>query len=483
MNEKMTPYEAMLRLIEEHNKGVRHAERWTAEGKNRGSRILALARKNDPFYYGQDWQLGPAEWFAELFVKLGYENKRVHLRHLHYVASGEEPNPDTGEKHQELLPDGSPYENTEANWSFLTDAAKYARGLGLVDPDLIVNRRGPRPMLFGPDEPASDPVVDLKQPTLWLPSIDVGDLAPLHLGGHARPEGYDYDTSLEPSLIECWVEKDLDEEDDPLIEAICREEGVNLIKGIGFMTIASFHQILARRAKLNKPLRILYLSDFDPAGRFMPNSPARHIEFVLREMSEEEKPDIRLRHLALTAEQVRDLDLPRIPIKPSDKRKEEFERLYGAGATELNALMHERRIVETEHMIRKAISDLRDSDLRTKLFRASQEARQALGAEYERRMNWPQKALQLIEEQAAEIGQKYVEEMQDLANRLDEELAPLEAVRERVLQAARRKLEGIEEAELPEIKDLAEEDEDAAEGWLYDSRRSYFEQLDYYKGR
>ena len=206
-----------------------------------------------------------------------------------------------------------------------------------------------------------------------------------------------------------------------------------------------------------------------PRGRFWPEK--------------RRAPDIRLRHLALTAEQVRDLDLPRIPIKDSDKRKAEFEKLYGVGATELNALMHERRIAETEEMLRGAISDLRDSGLRSKLFRVSQEARESLEAKYERRMNWPQKALQLIEEQAAEIGQKCVEEMQALANRLEEELAPLEEARERVLQAARRKLDGIEQTEVPAIKDLAEEDEDAAEGWLYDSRRSYFEQLAHYKGR
>jgi len=76
-------------------------------------------------------------------------------------------------------------------------------------------------------------------------------------------------------------------------------------------------------------------------------------------------------HLALTAEQVRELGLPRIPIKESDRRKTNFERKYGAGATELNALMQPHRRSETEEMIRDAIHALRDEDLRTKLVRAS----------------------------------------------------------------------------------------------------------------
>ncbi len=38
-----------------------------------------------------------------------------------------------------------------------------------------------------------------------------------------------------------------------------------------------------------------------------------------------------------------------------------------------------------------------------------------------------------------------------------------------------------EEVELPVA--VAEEPEDAAEGWLFDSRRDYLEQLENYKGR
>ncbi len=37
----------------------------------------------------------------------------------------------------------------------------------------------------------------------------------------------------------------------------------------------------------------------------------------------------------------------------------------------------------------------------------------------------------------------------------------------------------LEELELPTVE--AEEPEGAAEGWLFDSRRDYFEQLRYYK--
>jgi hypothetical protein len=58
----------------------------------------------------------------------------------------------------------------------------------------------------------------------------------------------------------------------------------------------------------------------------------------------------------------------------------------------------------------------------------------------------------------------------------------LAGLNEGVPQGARRKVEGLEEdIDLPEVE--AEEPEDAAEGWLFDSRRDYLEQLQHYKKR
>ena len=177
-------------------------------------------------------------------------------------------------------------------------------------------------------------------------------------------------------------------------------------------------------------MRILYLSDFDPAGEHMPVGPARHIEFAIRNLPE--KPDMRLHHLALTHPQVKERDLPRIPIKDSDTRKENFERKRGVGATELNAMMSETRIEDFEEILRSAVVALRDAELTTKLRRASREADALVDEEVERRMHWPHRALELLEEQAREIGERYTEELQDIADRLAEEMSPLEERYERV---------------------------------------------------
>jgi hypothetical protein len=474
---KRTPYEETKARLERLNLGVRRGERWTVEGE-RG--ILAMARSNDPFYAGQGWQQEEAQWFADLFRRLGFEGRRVHVRYVHYVASGEEPNPATGEKQQQRLPGGSPYENTAENWVFIQRASKSARNMGLVEPRSIIDRRTPRPFLNAPEEPPGTPGVEVREPSIWFPSIDVDELEPLYEEGGAYPTGYDYEVAFEPSLVEMWMEKSLDEADDPIIEDLCRGEGINLITGIGFMTISSIYELLERRARLKKPLRILYLSDFDPAGTHMPGAPARHIEFALRDM--EERPDIRLHHLALTEDQVRELELPRIPIKDSDLRKAGFEAKHGEGATELNALMHETRRAHTEAMLREAIRGLRDDTLPDRLRVAQWEAQTILDEELERRLRWPRRALELIEEQAQEVGERFVEELRDISDRLAEEIAPLEERADRVLRGARRRLTGLEEdIDLPEVE--GEEPLGAASGWLFDSRRDYLEQLDHYKQR
>ncbi len=469
-----TPYERTKKLLENLNIGVPRGERFTVDGERS---VLAMARKNDPFYAGQDWQRQDAAWFAELFHRLGFGGRRVHLRFMHYVASGEEASPDTGEKQAERLPDGTPYENTEENWKYMQEASKYARNMGLVDPRNIVDQRTPRPFFNVPSEPAETPYILVSEPELRLPTLEVSALEPRLAPASANSYGYEYDVAREPSLIELWMEKNLDNEDDPVIEGLCEELGVNLVTGIGFMTISSVYSLLERRAKLDKPLRILYLSDFDPAGKAMPVSPARHIEFAIRNM--DPRPDIRLHHLALTEEQVRKHRLPRIPIKESDLRKPGFEKRHGVGAVELNAMMHEMRVADFEEILRSAVLSLRDEHLPQKLREAEREADALLEEEIEGRLRWPQRALGILEARAREIGERYVEELQDIAARLEEDMAPLEAAAERVRLGVRRRLEGLEDTELPQVE--AEEPPDAADSWLFDSRRTYLAQLRHYK--
>ena len=86
----------------------------------------------------------------------------------------------------------------------------------------------------------------------------------------------------------------------------------------------------------DRPIRILYVSDFDGAGANMPVAAARKIEWFAR--NQDEPLDIQLHPIVLTHDQCVEYELPRTPAKESDSRAAGFTERFGEGYTELDAL-------------------------------------------------------------------------------------------------------------------------------------------------
>jgi len=492
---KQYPYEEMRACLEEMNFGVPRAARWTVGGSNPERRILAMDKNSDPFYAGQGWQREAGEWFAE-FHRRRVGDRRLHIRALFYIATGEDPSPLTGEVEATYLPDGSRFEKTADNWAWFQAAAKHARNMELVNARLILDKKRSRVTENARASESGPPTVEYSEPRISLPDAysALASFAP----ATAEPRTSmfaGYVRRKVPSVVEVWVEKDLDEADRPVVESVCQRMGANLVVGSGYMTISSAYALLERTKADELPVRVLYLSDFDDAGVHMPVSPARHIEFAIRHM--DPKPDVRLYHLALTAEQILEQEIPRkIPTSKKEEEKigrlKNFEARHGVGTVELNTLTDPTRADWFERLLRNAIRALRDPELREKERRAEAEAERMVAEELERQMRWPHKALELIAEQAQEKGARFAEDRaaieqkaQELADmrleldrKIDAELGPLEERAEGVLQAARRRLAHLDELELPTVE--AEEPEGAAEGWLFDSRRDYLEQHRWY---
>ncbi len=427
--------------------------------------LLVLARQNDPFFAGSPTARAMAEWFAELWRRFGYTTG-VHLRRVHYqlVSLGD------ATKHN-----GSPYENTEADWNYLLSAGKHARYLGLVDPEAFVDRRNPEPRVFLPSGSGEKPGWRYEFPWWPLPRINADLAADLDW---ELPwfwvKGYDYSEALQPYHLEVWVEKSTMND---VLEPLCRRYGVNLVTGVGFLSITSVVELLKRVRLYGKPCRILYISDFDPAGDLMPTAVARQIEYWLDFYGL--NADIKLKPIALTRDQVLAYRLPRVPIKDSDRRKGSFEERYGEGAVELDALEalypgKLARIVE-DHILQ-----FRDEDLPRKLSEAREEAREELRAWWEARVEPYRGELEGLKVQVEEVARKYQARLEELAREMEEELAPYAAK----LESLRRAVEEAVASIAPELPELPEP-EAAPEGedWLFDSGRSYFEQLAVYKMR
>jgi hypothetical protein len=133
--------------------------------------------------------------------------------------------------------------------------------------------------------------------------------------------------------IELWCEKTTM---NSILLAIARERRLNVITGPGFQSLTGAWRLIERAKRSGRPVRILYISDFDKAGQHMPVAVARQIEFIIRRNNLD--LGIQLIPVALTHDQCIEYTLPRTPIKDSVKGKEAFEERYGEGATELDAL-------------------------------------------------------------------------------------------------------------------------------------------------
>ena len=270
-------------------------------------KLLALAPQNDPFYVGTKGNVEKAEWLANIYREQGSPSQ-VHIRRIHYFLVSRE---------DIQKPNGEPYENTENDWEYLSKATKYARYLGLVPIDNFVDRRNPEPHINASYR-ANTGVDEIK--------ID-----PEQIAESIAELFYPYNPQHALAYhLEIWAEKSTQND---IILPMARQYRANVVTGLGELSITAVNQLMQRIEQADKPVRIFYISDFDPAGETMPISVARKIEYL-----SETSKDIKLKPLMLTKEQCVEYNLPRTPIKESDKRKGGFETRHGAGATELDAL-------------------------------------------------------------------------------------------------------------------------------------------------
>jgi hypothetical protein len=221
-----------------------------------------------------------------------------------------------------------------------------------------------------------------------------------------------------------------------------------------------------RVARLQKPTRILYISDYDPAGRNMPRQVGRQLQFWLERYAQDvdiSSADIRLEPIVLTAEQAEGY-----PTAPdSDSVELDALEVYSPGRL--------RRIV------RQAVSQFRDPDLRRKVAQAEQEAQELVEAEAEQAVSEDLETLENIKAEAEEIYARYRPALEALAAELNAELEPLDRRVEVTQQAMSDKLQALrDDLHLPEGEP---EDAPEDEGWLFESSRDAREQLRIFKER
>ncbi|MCL4295232.1 MAG: hypothetical protein KJ077_05870 [Anaerolineae bacterium] len=451
--------------------------------------LCALSPKNDPFYTGRPSEVIAAEWFAELWNKFGYR-RGVHLRRVHYQIVSQNPPVNR--------PDGSRYENTETCWDYLNEAAKWARYLHLVSPAAFVDRRNPEAVVnaYWPkpgDWNYEDPTPDYSV-TEWddeeyeLPELPALPGLPEALPDLPSFEVSGYQGIQQAFHVEVWCEKTTMND---VLGPLCQRYGVNLVTGAGELSITAVVDFMRRAQAAERPARILYVSDFDPAGMGMPISVARKIEYFQRNEGFHEL-DIRLQPVVLTTDQVERYTLPRVPVKDTDLRKANFEAAYGQGQVELDAL-EALYPGELARIMRQAILQYHDPTLTGRALEQREALRGALRGEIEAVLeDYTPNLNELAADYFALMAnfnvtrEEFADLIRDFQPKIDAYQEQLEAIKDRwgeVYDDIRLDLT-LKQFDLGELFPLPEPNlPEEPDGSLYDSRREYLDQLQAYKAQ
>ncbi|MEO6624975.1 MAG: hypothetical protein ABIN37_09100 [Burkholderiaceae bacterium] len=311
--------------------------------------FTVMSAATDPYRIDTEANHRDAQWLADAWNRLRL--RKIHARGLHYAL--------LSLRELTMLNRGG-YENTDENWIFLQRIVGYARWLGYIDFDAIVDERNAGPELYEAPYVAHpgvyidrDVLVPYETPT--LPSIEAACEPP-----HAR-QAY--------KLVIIGEKASLGH----VLRPICRRFEADLVLPTGELSTTLLQGIVSRAADDGRPCRIFYLSDFDPSGLHMPVEVSRKIQALCD--LKFQALDIEVRRCALLADQVRTLGLPETPMKATEKRAGKWRERFGCEQTEIDALA----TLQPEVLVNIVERDLQpyfDSTLQRRQRQAYETARQ-----------------------------------------------------------------------------------------------------------
>jgi hypothetical protein len=444
-------HQARLRL---DYTGLNELAKWLG----RPVKSLIWQYDTDPFYAESPARLAWAQWFADLWERFGFQHG-VHLRRIHYrLVSQDEPILDAN---------GRPYVNHINCWSDLKSASRDARYLDLVPIDAFIDQRADEAVIYLVNseqhaELSIDEVNEANPPSL----LRVSGFLP-------EPPEYQFTPAKVDQRyhVEIWAEKTTVSD---ILVPLAQEFGLNLVMGAGDLSLTHCHQFIERVVASGRPARILYVSDFDPAGRNMPIPVARKIDFLIRRRRLE--LDIQLRPVALTHEQCVEHQLPRTPLKDTAHGKDRFEERFGTGATELDALeaLHPGLL---ESILREEIERYHDTGLDDAVEEVADEFMERLERTREEILDRYDAELEAARGERHALADQCNAELDPIIEKYEakftENADSYNAILGTVATGMGREAPHLDEIEWPEPTEGDEDDNP-----LFDSTRDYVEQMD-----
>lgn len=415
--------------------------------------LLALTEQNDPFYAGLPSRREAAEWFADLWTRFGFQPGSYLRRHHYNLVSQKIP---------VLKPNGEIYINTVPDSDFMNKAARDAGYLKLIPEDAFSDHRNAEAVIHTEYPFTSTPKAAFGGETpdfnAWVSNTDI--MLPYLVGtGGSVPQPY---------LVEVWIEKSTMND---IIEPLARKLRFNFVSGIGETSTVRTREALERVTDDGRPARIFYISDFDPGGRSMPMAMARKLQWYIddrRTRDPEFNVDVTLKSIALTPEQCARYELPRIPLKETERRADKFEARFGEGATELDALeaLHPG---ELARIIRREVERYIDKGLDSRVY--------AVSSDFKRTVRQIEEEV-LERHNIEEFRERYNEIVAFHQNSLEEDMQNLLEDAQETWAEVSEELKELVPAfngELPRPEVTGDTEEP-----LFDSKRDYFTQGGFY---
>jgi hypothetical protein len=411
-------------------------------GKSRRD-LLVLSDHSDPFYAGTPpAQRKGAEWFAKMWESEYVGQTGIHIRRCHYHIDA------TGFPKINRMP----YTNITRDWYMLLETSKWARILRLVPADAFEDHRNPDPyeLNWRMADEREPTIFGLNQQYDWsLPSLSSCDWS-LDTPG---VDGYSPDDYLDRAyLLEVWIEKSTM---DDILVPLTKELGVRLVPSTGFQSISNAIKLCKRVREIGKPARVFYISDWDKPGRGMPIAVARHFEFWRKYYCP--KADVELKVLALTREQI---DRYGLPSSVDNRNAVELDALEALAPGEL------------ENIVRRAIEPYLDRNIDAQLAAAKRRAQAIVQQKWSRLIAPHRRTLAVLQQSVEEIREQHRKSLERALRPFEKPLAQLQAEVER---AAANFHPDLPARPAQEVSEQNERD------CLFDSERSYLEQLPYYK--
>jgi hypothetical protein len=277
--------------------------------------------------------------------------------------------------------------------------------------------------------------------------------------------------------VEIWCEKTTVA--DVLLQ-LAREYSLNVVMGAGDLSVTHCHQLVEGAKRSRRPVRLLYVSDFDPQGHNMPLV-ARKIVFLIRMGNLD--LDVQVGPVVLTHEQCVAYRLPRIPIKETAHGKDRFEGRFGEGATELDALEALRPGVLRRILVEE-IERYHDGDLDDQVGEVADGFREQLDDAHRNVLDRHQAEIEALRTEQRNLAERCNAELAPIVERCSAELAP-------IIQKYQLDIEEIVESFNAIASELADEAPDPDEiDWpepaegdedpdpLFDSTQDFVEQID-----